>query len=110
MKKFLVLAFLVLCITAKKHHKSEDEGSTEQTDPMVQCLSQNCMNEAFGCFFDEECGKTMEACDAEHGENMNMENLASCTSNNELASAFANCMQTNCASFEQVMRFFNRRK
>ncbi|CAD8081347.1 unnamed protein product [Paramecium primaurelia] len=107
MKQILAIALLILCITARKHHKQEGE---EPTNPMVQCIQDNCMNEAFGCVFDDACAETMKTCDEEHGEDMKIDTLVECTANNEFASAFATCMQTNCASLEQVMRFFNRRK
>ncbi|CAK68022.1 unnamed protein product (macronuclear) [Paramecium tetraurelia] len=108
MKKILAIALLILCITAKKHHKQE-EGQEEIT-PMVQCLQDHCLNEAFGCVFNEECSKTMESCDKEYGEGIKLEQFVSCTANDEAASALAACMQNNCASFEQMMRFFNKRK
>ncbi|CAD8191980.1 unnamed protein product [Paramecium octaurelia] len=105
MKQILAIAFLILCITAKKHHKQE-----EPTDPMAQCVQDNCMNEAFGCVFDDQCTETLKNCDEQHGDSTSIDKLIECTANNELASAFATCMQTHCASLSQVMKLFNRRK
>ncbi|CAD8093555.1 unnamed protein product [Paramecium primaurelia] len=105
MQKILAIALLILCITARKHHKQE-EG---QTDPMAQCLQDNCMDQAFECVFNEQCTQTMESCNKEHGEDIKLDDFVSCTANDEVASAFAACMRDHCASLESIMRFFNRR-
>ncbi|CAD8117032.1 unnamed protein product [Paramecium sonneborni] len=121
MQKFLTIALLILCITAKKYHKSDEKEPEKQpekqpekepvqdSNPMVQCLEKNCMNEAFGCFFDEECAKTMDSCEKEYGDNIRIDELVKCSSDNKIAIVFSECMEKNCNNLGKIMRFLNRR-
>ena len=61
MRKILFVALLLVCITAKKHHKQEDGGEAPQeADPMAECFEHYCENQALKCIFDDKCQNTFE--------------------------------------------------
>ncbi|CAD8058011.1 unnamed protein product [Paramecium sonneborni] len=110
MKKFLAIALLILCITAKKHHK-QATGEDVEANPMFQCFKDHCMDQAFECLSDEACTKILETCGQKYGgKHMQRDKLMECTANNELSAAYSNCMNNNCAQFAPTMRFFDKRK
>ncbi|CAD8119118.1 unnamed protein product [Paramecium sonneborni] len=109
MKNFLAIALLILCITAKKHHKPAT-GEEVQTNPMRQCLYDKCGDHAINCMQDDACNETFDICIKTHGPDMKIDLFVECTANNKVASAFVDCMKTNCLSFAPIMRFFNKRK
>ncbi|CAD8093503.1 unnamed protein product [Paramecium primaurelia] len=94
MKYILIIALLVLTITARQVHKNED-------DALTKCMVKHCRKQTIACAKAKGCSDNLQTCANELDQDQDLEKFDTCLSKVPQSSSLMECILNNCAEVER---------
>ncbi|CAK67998.1 unnamed protein product (macronuclear) [Paramecium tetraurelia] len=107
MKYILIVALLVLTITARSVHMGKE-------DPLTRCMARKCRPQASACAKTKGCAENIQSCADALQSNEDLDKFDTCLQTVPTSYALMECIFENCADvqrestvFEQILKKMN---
>ncbi|CAD8179949.1 unnamed protein product [Paramecium pentaurelia] len=94
MKYILIVALLILIITARSVHKNED-------DEMTRCMAKHCKKQAGGCARIQGCAENLKNCANDLEKDEDLEKFDTCLGKVPQSYSLMECILQNCSDIER---------